>query len=118
VDGPQASLDEVARRADVGDATLYHHFGDRDDLIRQVATHVIVQVAGDAESALAGKDAPFQALRRCLPRTGAVPQVMRGAVGPRPRAERTARLVPRVNRSTVHLCCPCTSALTEATKYR
>lgn len=83
VDGPQASLDEVARRADIGDATLYHHFGDRDDLIRQVATHVIVQVAGDAESALAENDAPFQALRRCLEAaashgTGAVPQVMRG----------------------------------------
>src|SRR5690242_13428523 len=38
--GLDASLDEVARRAGVGNATLYRHFGDREDLIRQVATHV------------------------------------------------------------------------------
>jgi AcrR family transcriptional regulator len=65
-DGPEGSLDEVARRAGVGNATLYRHFGDREDLIRSVATHVIAQVADDAEKALAEEDDPFQALRRCL----------------------------------------------------
>lgn len=65
-DGPEGSLDEVARRAGVGNATLYRHFGDREDLIREVATHVIAQVVDDAESALAEEDDPFQALRRCL----------------------------------------------------
>ncbi|MGH3373757.1 MAG: TetR/AcrR family transcriptional regulator [Actinoallomurus sp.] len=82
-DGPEASLDEVARRAGVGNATLYRHFGDREDLIRQVATHVMAQVADDAESALAEERDPFRALRRCLQTTashgiGAVLQVVRG----------------------------------------
>ena len=82
-DGAEASLDQVARRAGVGNATLYRHFGDREDLIRQVATHVIAQVADDAESALAGESDPFQALRRCLQAAaaqgiGAVLQVVRG----------------------------------------
>ena len=82
-DGPEASLDEVARRAGVGNATLYRHFGDREDLIRQVATHVITQITDDAERALAEEDDPFEALRRCLHAAssrgvGAVLQVVRG----------------------------------------
>jgi AcrR family transcriptional regulator len=82
-DGPEASLDEVARRAGVGNATLYRHFGDREDLIRAVATHVIAQVADDAESALTEEADPFQALRRCLAAAasygiGAVLQVVHG----------------------------------------
>jgi AcrR family transcriptional regulator len=82
-DGPDASLDEVARRAGVGNATLYRHFGDREDLIRAVATDVIAQVADDSESALAEESDPFRALQRCLRAAasygiGAVQQVVRG----------------------------------------
>lgn len=81
--GPESPLDEVARRAGVGNATLYRHFGDREDLIRQVAMHVIAQVADDAETALAEESDPFEALRRCLRATasrgaGVVLQVVRG----------------------------------------
>ena len=32
-DGPEASLDKIARRAGVGNATLYRHFPDRRDLL-------------------------------------------------------------------------------------
>jgi AcrR family transcriptional regulator len=32
-DGPDASLDKIARRAGVGNATLYRHFPDRRDLL-------------------------------------------------------------------------------------
>jgi AcrR family transcriptional regulator len=82
-DGAEAPLDQVARRAGVGNATLYRHFGDREDLIRQVATHVIAQAADDAERALAEESDPFAALRRCLRAAatrgiGAVQQVVRG----------------------------------------
>ncbi|MDN3355640.1 TetR/AcrR family transcriptional regulator [Actinomadura sp. DC4] len=81
--GAEAPLDEVARRAGVGNATLYRHFGDREDLIRQVATHVIEQAADEAESALAEEHDPFEALRRCLRSAashgiGAVHPVVRG----------------------------------------
>ncbi len=64
--GADAPLDEIARRAGVGNATLYRHFDDREDLIRQVAMHVVGQLADDAEAALDEKEDPFQALRFLL----------------------------------------------------
>jgi AcrR family transcriptional regulator len=39
-DGPTVSLDDIARRAGVGIATLYRRFGTREDLITAVAEHV------------------------------------------------------------------------------
>ena len=39
-DGPAVSLDDIARRAGVGIATLYRRFGTRDELIKAVAEHV------------------------------------------------------------------------------
>jgi AcrR family transcriptional regulator len=39
-DGAGVSLDDIARRAGVGIATLYRRFGTREDLIRAVAEHV------------------------------------------------------------------------------
>lgn len=38
--GPGVSLDDIARRAGVGIATLYRRFGTREDLIKAVAEHV------------------------------------------------------------------------------
>ncbi|MCQ4079645.1 TetR/AcrR family transcriptional regulator [Streptomyces sp. RB6PN25] len=81
--GPDAPLDEIARRAGVGNATLYRHFGDREDLIREVTLHVIGGIADDAEAALAGENDPFEALRRFLHaaadrRIGAVLPSVRG----------------------------------------
>lgn len=40
--GPEASLEEVARRAGVGVATLYRRFGNRDTLVAAALEHVIV----------------------------------------------------------------------------
>jgi AcrR family transcriptional regulator len=39
-DGATVSLDDIARRAGVGIATLYRRFGTREDLIKAVAEHV------------------------------------------------------------------------------
>jgi AcrR family transcriptional regulator len=39
-DGPAVSLDEIARRAGVGIATLYRRFGTREELVKAVAEHV------------------------------------------------------------------------------
>ena len=39
-DGPAVSLDNIARRAGVGIATLYRRFGTREELIKAVAEHV------------------------------------------------------------------------------
>lgn len=61
--GPDVALDEVARRAGVGNATLYRHFADRHELLHRVTLHVMARVADRAEAALDEGD-PFEALRR------------------------------------------------------
>jgi AcrR family transcriptional regulator len=61
--GPDVPLDEVARRAGVGNATLYRHFSDRGELIRQVALAVMRRITQRAE-ALAEEPDPFGALER------------------------------------------------------
>jgi AcrR family transcriptional regulator len=62
--GPEVALDEVARRAGVGNATLYRHFSDRAELIRQVALSVMAGAAKRAEDALAEESDAFAALQR------------------------------------------------------
>jgi AcrR family transcriptional regulator len=39
--GPQATLEEIAGRADVGVATLYRRFRNRDQLVRAVFSHLL-----------------------------------------------------------------------------
>jgi AcrR family transcriptional regulator len=62
--GPDVPLDEVARRAGVGNATLYRHFADRAELVRQVTLSVMTRTAERAEDALAQEPDAFSALRR------------------------------------------------------
>lgn len=62
--GPDVPLDEVARRAGVGNATLYRHFTDRTDLIRHVTLSVVARTVKRAEDALAQEPDAFAALRR------------------------------------------------------
>ncbi|MFI6510547.1 TetR/AcrR family transcriptional regulator [Streptosporangium sp. NPDC050855] len=50
--GPEVPMEEVARRAGVGTATLYRRFPDREALVRGVALdgfHRVVAIARDAE---------------------------------------------------------------------
>ncbi|WUH95914.1 TetR/AcrR family transcriptional regulator [Streptomyces sp. NBC_00433] len=62
--GPDVPLDEVARRAGVGNATLYRHFTDRAELIRQVTLSVMARTVKRAEDALAQEPDAFAALSR------------------------------------------------------
>ncbi|MFG2722735.1 TetR/AcrR family transcriptional regulator [Streptomyces sp. NPDC048416] len=62
--GPEVPLDEVARRAGVGNATIYRHFAHRDELITSVVLFVMDRVADRAEAAAAEEADPFAALRR------------------------------------------------------
>lgn len=43
IDGSAVSLDDIARRAGVGIATLYRRFGTREELIGAVAEHVFAE---------------------------------------------------------------------------
>jgi AcrR family transcriptional regulator len=64
--GPQAPLDEIARRAGVGNATLYRHFSGREALLAEVLERVAVACAEAAGDAAAREDDPFAALSRFL----------------------------------------------------
>ena len=54
--GPDASIDEIARRAGVGHGTVFRRFPTKDDLIYAVIERHVAQVTGMAEEALAADD--------------------------------------------------------------
>ncbi|MER0244050.1 helix-turn-helix domain-containing protein [Streptomyces sp. HSW2009] len=64
--GPGAPLDEIARRAGVGAATLYRRFPDRADLLRAVAVDVFAALREAASAAQRDPAEPFEALRTFL----------------------------------------------------
>jgi AcrR family transcriptional regulator len=63
--GPDASLEAVARRADVGIGTLYRHFPTREALYEAVYRHEVEQLSELAEE-LKSEASPVEALRRWL----------------------------------------------------
>jgi AcrR family transcriptional regulator len=64
--GPAVPLDEIARAAGVGNATLYRHFPDRKALLHAIAGQVIGLTAEAAERALTEETDSYQALARYL----------------------------------------------------
>ncbi|ANW19743.1 TetR/AcrR family transcriptional regulator [Streptomyces clavuligerus] len=62
--GPSVPLDDVARRAGVGNATLYRHFPDRDALVHGVVVAVLSRSTAKAEEAAGRASDPFDAVRR------------------------------------------------------
>ena len=60
--GADASLDEIAKQADVGPGTLYRHFPTRDALIEAVY-HTEVEKLAAAQRELSAKLPPVEALR-------------------------------------------------------
>lgn len=62
--GPEVPFDDIARRAGVGNATVYRNFPDRDALVREVVCSVMDRTAEAAEQALAETGDAFAALER------------------------------------------------------
>lgn len=60
--GPAASLEEIARRAEVSIATLYRHFPDRVTLMHAVVLRALTATAEAAEQAQRDHDDPIEAL--------------------------------------------------------
>lgn len=59
--GPEATLDDVAKAADVAPATLYRRFANKDALVREVLTGFFGRLIGAAETAaLAPPEAGLQ----------------------------------------------------------
>ncbi|MEU1076564.1 MULTISPECIES: helix-turn-helix domain-containing protein [unclassified Streptomyces] len=63
-EGAMVPLDEIAKRAGIGNATLYRHFRDRTELITSVVLAVMERGAVAAETATAEEPDAFAALRR------------------------------------------------------
>jgi AcrR family transcriptional regulator len=61
-DGAAASLDDIARRSGIGNATLYRHFPTRDKLIEAVYRGEVEKLAA-AEQRFAATMPPLEALR-------------------------------------------------------
>jgi AcrR family transcriptional regulator len=66
--GPDAPLDDIARQAGVGIATLYRRFPDRQSLMRAVVLDVLGRTAHEARLALAEEPDAFRALIRYMHR--------------------------------------------------
>lgn len=64
--GPSAPLDEIARRAGVGIATLYRRFPDREALLKAVVLDALARTTEAARRARDEEDDPFEALARYL----------------------------------------------------
>ncbi|MFF0015949.1 TetR/AcrR family transcriptional regulator [Streptomyces sp. NPDC005374] len=62
--GPDVPLDDIARRAGVGNATVYRNFPDREALVREVVCSVLDRTSEAAELALAETGDAFGALER------------------------------------------------------
>jgi AcrR family transcriptional regulator len=82
--GCEAPLDEIARRAGIGNATLYRHFADRNALIHDVVLSVMARSAEAAERAASEESDPFVALCRFVhaaadERVGALCPMLSGA---------------------------------------
>ncbi|MFF9073829.1 TetR/AcrR family transcriptional regulator [Streptomyces sp. NPDC014872] len=82
--GPDVPLDEVARRAGVGNATLYRNFPDRAALIHEVVLAVTSRTTDHAEEAAAEEADSFAALSRFVhaaadERIGALCPMLSGA---------------------------------------
>ncbi|MFD7610973.1 TetR/AcrR family transcriptional regulator [Streptomyces sp. NPDC059828] len=82
--GPDVPLDEVARRAGVGNATLYRNFPDRAALVHEVVLSVMRRTTARVEEAAAAEADPFAALVRFAhaaadERIGALCPVLSGA---------------------------------------
>jgi AcrR family transcriptional regulator len=63
--GLNVSLEEIARRADLGIGTLYRHFPTREAVVEAVYRHEVEQLAGAVPQLLASL-APGEALHRWM----------------------------------------------------
>jgi len=66
-ESPDASLNAIARRAGIANATLYRHFPTREALVLATYEHEVVQVV-DAADVLLQEQAPLDALRSWVAR--------------------------------------------------
>ena len=75
-----ASMQSIAKRAGIGQGTLYRHFPTREALVLEVHRHDVAELV-DAAPALLAEHPPREALRRWLDHLALYGQLKRGLVG-------------------------------------
>jgi AcrR family transcriptional regulator len=73
-------MQSIAKRAGIGQGTLYRHFPTREALVLEVHRHDVAELV-DAAPALLAEHPPRQALRRWLDRLARYGQIKRGLAG-------------------------------------
>jgi AcrR family transcriptional regulator len=95
---PAATLEQVATRAGVSRATVYHHFASRDALLDALTEHSVQEVAAALGAARPDEDSAAAAMERMLRAAWQVIGRYRGLVIVNPqrleRSELRARLQP------------------------
>jgi AcrR family transcriptional regulator len=99
--GPDASIDEIARRAGVGHGTVFRRFPTKDDLMYAVIERHVAQMRAMAEEALAADDpgeAFFDFVRRVAELAMSTPGLHKCVVhcGEKPGAAELERLNERL----------------------
>jgi AcrR family transcriptional regulator len=75
-----ASMQSIAKRAGIGQGTLYRHFPTREALVLEVHRHDVAELV-DAAPALLSEHPPREALRLWLDRLAVYGQIKRGLAG-------------------------------------
>jgi AcrR family transcriptional regulator len=81
-DGPDASLDDIARDAGVGSGTLYRHFPTRVALLEAVYRGEVERLCAEGDRLLESGTEPGQALSEWLRAYVTVGAMKRGLMGP------------------------------------
>ena len=94
--GYDVALDEIARQAGVGNATLYRHFPDRESLVRHVVLAVTDRLVARGRKVLDEEPDAFAAVRTFAfaaaeERVGALCSMLSGNLDPRDPEMRLAR---------------------------
>jgi AcrR family transcriptional regulator len=66
--GPHVPMEEIAKEAGVGVGTLYRHFPERYDLLKEVAIQNMTTAVGEVEAALAEEPDGWHSLARVVRR--------------------------------------------------
>jgi AcrR family transcriptional regulator len=99
--GPEASVDEIAKRAGVGHATVFRRFPTKDELMYAVIERQVEEMRALAEEALASDDpgaAFFDFVRRLAELNMSTPGLHRCVVhcGEKPGAAELEKLAARI----------------------
>jgi AcrR family transcriptional regulator len=79
-ESPDASLNSIAKRAGVANATLYRHFATRESLILEVYRSEVLQVVNAADQLLAARP-PIDALQQWVERLARYAMTKHGLAG-------------------------------------